>query len=177
MPVVRPAKKRQDVEDQLIILREAVKRHKGWQVVAELVNYESGCKGRADRKQFDAMLKAASQKELDLLYFWQLDRLSREGIKKTIHYLELLAGWQVRFKSHTEEYLDIDNELIRHMLLGVLSYFAQQEAVKVSENTKVGLQRAKAKGKRLGRPPLSDFFHPPIMTAQTSIITTLSYFK
>jgi DNA invertase Pin-like site-specific DNA recombinase len=40
--------------------------------------------------------------------------------------------------------------------LGVLSYFAEQEAVKISENTKIGLIKARKKGKRLGRPPLSD---------------------
>ncbi len=39
-----------------------------------------------------------------------------------------------------------------HILLGVLSYFAELEAKKISERTKAGLQRAVAGGKRLGRP-------------------------
>lgn len=58
----------------------------------------------------------------------------------------------MRFKSHTEPYLDTDNELISHILLGVLSYFAELEAVRISERTKAGLKRARARGKTLGRP-------------------------
>jgi DNA invertase Pin-like site-specific DNA recombinase len=143
---------KQDVENQFIQLREAC-NSKGWQIVREYVDYESGRKGRDKRLDFDRMLIDASQGVFQLLYFWRLDRFSREGIKMTIHYLELLNGWNIRFKSHTETYLDTDNELISHILLGVLSYFAEQEAVKISENTKIGLIKARKKGKRLGRPP------------------------
>ena len=39
-----------------------------------------------------------------------------------------------------------------HILLGVLSYFAQLEATKISTRTKAGLARVKAQGKTLGRP-------------------------
>lgn len=146
---------KQDVENQFIQLRQACKE-RGWHIVREYVDYESGRKGREKRRDFDTMLNEASQGVFNLLYFWRLDRFSREGIRKTVHYLELLAGWNIKFKSHTETYLDTDNELVAHILLGVLSYFAEQEAVKISENTKIGLIKARKKGKRLGRPPQSD---------------------
>lgn len=58
----------------------------------------------------------------------------------------------MRFKSYTEPLLDTDNELVAHIIIGVLSYFAQQEAVRISERTKAGLQRLKKQGKTLGRP-------------------------
>jgi DNA invertase Pin-like site-specific DNA recombinase len=129
---------KQDVENQFIQLREACDS-KGWQIVREYVDYESGRKGRDKRQDFDKMLTEASQGVFQLLYFWRLDRFSREGIRQTIHYLELLNDWNIKFKSHTETYLDTDNELISHILLGVISYFAEQEAVKISENTKIGV--------------------------------------
>jgi len=43
--------------------------------------------GRRNRPQFDAVMLAASQRNFDLLLFWALDRLSREGIVKTLSYL------------------------------------------------------------------------------------------
>lgn len=55
------------------------------------------------------------------------------------------------FKSYTEPFLDTDNELIAHIVLGVNSYYAQQEALRISEITKAGLGRARKNGKVLGR--------------------------
>jgi DNA invertase Pin-like site-specific DNA recombinase len=82
---------KQDVENQFIQLRQSC-QERGWQIVREYVDYESGRKGRDTRRDFDTMLNEASQGVFQLLYFWRLDRFSREGIKKTIHYLELLNG-------------------------------------------------------------------------------------
>lgn len=148
-------KEKQDVENQFLVLREAC-QGRGWEVVEEYVDYVSGRKGRESRSSFDQMLIDAGQGKFDLLYFWRLDRFSREGIKKTVQYLELLSGWGIKYKSHTETYLDTENELVSHILLGVVSYFAEQEAVKISENTKAGLEKARRKGRRLGRPPLGE---------------------
>ncbi len=58
----------------------------------------------------------------------------------------------MRFKSHTEPYLNTDNELIAHIVLGVTSYYAQLEALRISDRTKAGLARARASGKVIGRP-------------------------
>lgn len=57
------------------------------------------------------------------MLFWALDRFSREGIRKTIAYLEHLDACGVAFKSYTEPFLDTDNELITHIVLGVTSYY------------------------------------------------------
>ena len=84
--------------------------------------------------------------------FWSLDRFSREGIRKTISYLQRLDHSGVRFRSHTEPYLNTENELIAHIVLGVTSYYAQLEAVRISDRTKAGLERARADGKVTGRP-------------------------
>ncbi len=57
----------------------------------------------------------------DRVLAWSLDRFTREGIQKTIFYLQQLDGLGVNFKSYTEQYLDTDNELIRHVVLGMLA--------------------------------------------------------
>lgn len=93
-----------------------------------------------------------------------LDRFSREGIRKTIHYLQQLDGYGVRFKSYTESYLDTDNELVSHILLGVLSYFAELEAKRISERTKAALARKKAQGVILGQPSKFNRYRESLMT-------------
>jgi DNA invertase Pin-like site-specific DNA recombinase len=47
-----------------------------------------------------------------------------------------------------------DNELVRNVLLAVMSSLAKVEAQKIGERTKAGMARAKAAGKRIGRPTL-----------------------
>lgn len=148
---VSTADGRQETENQLSALREYCKRQ-GYEVYAEYVDNESGRKGRGERVAFGRLFADAERRRFGLVLFWSLDRFSREGIRKTIHYLQRLEHLGVRFKSHTEPYLDTDNELVSHILLGVLSYFAELEARKVSERTRAGLERARAEGKAIGRP-------------------------
>jgi DNA invertase Pin-like site-specific DNA recombinase len=142
----------QETDNQLLQLREFCERWEGHELVAEYVDRESGARGRRERRGFDRMFADAARRRFDVLLFWALDRFSREGIRKTIAYLERLDECGVSFKSYTEPFLDTDNELIAHIVLGVTSYYAQQEALRISDRTKAGLERARRSGKVLGRP-------------------------
>ena len=141
----------QETDNQLLVLREEIQRA-GEQLVEVYVDRETGTKGRRERSDFDRMFQDAERRRFDLLRFWALDRFSREGIRKTIGYLQRLDNLGVRFKSHTEPYLNTDNELIAHIVIGVTSYYAQLEAQRISDRTKAGLARARASGKVIGRP-------------------------
>lgn len=90
------------------------------------------------------------------MLFWALDRFSREGMVPTIQYLQRLASYGVNFHSYTEPHLATDNELVRDILLALLSSLARQESRRLSERTKAGLARVRAQGQRLGRPAISD---------------------
>jgi DNA invertase Pin-like site-specific DNA recombinase len=81
----------QDHANQLEQLREFASRQ-GWEIVTEYRDTASGS-GRRTRPQFDAVMLAASQRKFDLLLFWALDRLSREGVVNTLGYLEQLRTW------------------------------------------------------------------------------------
>lgn len=142
----------QETDNQLIQLREFCGRWEDHELVAEYVDRESGTRGRRERKDFDRMFADAARRRFDVLLFWALDRFSREGIRKTIAYLQRLDECGVSFKSYTEPFLDTDNELIAHIVLGVSSYYAQREALRISDRTKAGLERARKNGKILGRP-------------------------
>jgi DNA invertase Pin-like site-specific DNA recombinase len=68
----------------------------------------------------------------------------------------------VKFKLYQEAFLDTDNELVAHNFLGVLFYFAQHEATKISSRTKAGLERVRTRGNTLGR--LDGFaVHGPVL--------------
>jgi DNA invertase Pin-like site-specific DNA recombinase len=49
-------------------------------------------------------------------------------------------------------HLATDNELVRNILLALLSSLAKVEAQKISERTKAGMARAKARGIKIGHP-------------------------
>ncbi len=149
----------QETENQLRILRDEIERN-GYTLVGEYVDRESGRKGKRERSEFARLFEDAERRKLDLVLFWSLDRFSREGIRKTIAYLQRLDHLGVRFRSHTEPYLDTSNELIAHIVLGVTAYYAQLEAVRISDRTKAGLERARVAGKVIGRPDAFEQWRP-----------------
>src|SRR5215469_5164388 len=143
---------KQDNGNQLIQLREFAAKQ-GWQVVAEFVDVVSGS-GKKDRSQFDAMMLAASQRQFDVLLFWKLDRLSREGVRRTLAYLERLDSWGVRWRSFMEPFFDSCG-IMRDVVISIMATLAEQERVNISDRTKAGLRRARKAGKVLGRTPLA----------------------
>jgi len=70
-------------------------------------------------------------------------------------HLQSLASYGADFRSFTEAHLATDNEIVRNILLALLASLAKVEAQKISESTKAGMARARAKGKRIGRPTIS----------------------
>jgi DNA invertase Pin-like site-specific DNA recombinase len=145
--------KGQDPENQLRELREWCQRS-GHEVVREFVEHVSGRKGEVDRPQFAAMMDDAAKRKFDVLLVWALDRLTREGMAATVLYLRRLTTYGVAFHSYTEPLISTDNELVRDIVVAIMSSLARVEARKVSERTRAGLARARAKGKHLGRPEL-----------------------
>jgi DNA invertase Pin-like site-specific DNA recombinase len=97
------------------------------------------------------MFKDASQRRFDVLLFWSLDRLSREGVLETLQHLNRLTGYGIQWRSYTEQYLD-STGMFRDAVIGILAAIAKQEKVRISERTKAGLERARREGRILGRP-------------------------
>jgi DNA invertase Pin-like site-specific DNA recombinase len=141
--------KGQDVENQLRQLREFCSKQ-GWEIVHEYIDKVSGS-GKKQRKQFEAMMLSASQRQFDMLLFWSLDRLSREGVLPTLTYLQRLDGYGVNWRSFTEQYLD-STGIFKEAVLAILATVAKQERLRISERVLAGLETARSKGKRLGRP-------------------------
>jgi DNA invertase Pin-like site-specific DNA recombinase len=142
--------KGQDVENQLQQLRQfAVSQN--WTVVHEYIDKASGKRG--DREQFQRLFVDASQRKIDLVLFWSLDRFSREGVLETLHHLQRLAQYGVGYRSFTEQYLDSCG-VFKDAVLSVLATIAKQERVRISERVHAGLAKARKQGRIGGRPRL-----------------------
>ena len=140
---------KQDNANQLDDLEEFVRTQQGWNLVLEFVDTVTGS-GKKECPEFKRMMLAASQRKFDLLLFWKLDRLSREGTRKTLVYLTQLDSWGVAWRSFMEPFFDSCG-MMRDVVISILSTLAEQERISISERTKAGLQRARRAGKRLGR--------------------------
>lgn len=134
----------QEPENQLEPLR-AWAKSQDWEVVEEYIDRCSG--GNHNRPNFKKMLNDAMLLKFNLILVWKLDRFSREGISHTLSYIQRLQSRKVGVKSMTESWLDTSNDNpISEMLLAVMSWVAQEERRKISERTKLGIQRRKNLG-------------------------------
>jgi DNA invertase Pin-like site-specific DNA recombinase len=141
---------KQETLNQLAQLREFC-RQQGWLMIAEYIDHETG--SVTTRADFQKMLLHASQRKFDVLLFWALDRLTREGTLATLQYFERLTSYQVGYKSFTEPYLDSCGTF-KDVVISLLATMAKQERLRMGERVRAGLQQARRLGKKLGRPPL-----------------------
>jgi len=148
----RVSRDRQTTANQLLELR-AVAERMGWEVAAEYVDHAvSGSKGRDQRPQFDAMLKAAARREVDVIAAWSVDRLGR-SLQHLVSFLDELHGKRVDLYLHQQ---GIDTTTPGgKALFQMCGVFAEFERSMILERIHAGLNRAKAEGKRLGRPKVS----------------------
>ena len=140
--------KGQDVENQLHQLKDFAQKQ-GWEIVHQFSDHTSG--KTSDREQFKNMFSAASKRKFDVLLFWSLDRLSREGALETLQHLQRLTAYGIGYRSYTEPYLDSLGPF-RDGVISILACLARQERIRLSERTLSGLERARAQGRVGGRP-------------------------
>ena len=141
-------KDNQEVENQLRQLRD-FSVLQGWTLVREYVDHETGSTN--DRGAFQAMFRDASQRKFDVLLFWALDRLSREGVLETLQHLNRLTACGVGYRSFTEQYFDSCG-VFKDAVIAIIATVAKQERVRISQRVRAGLETARSKGRRLGRP-------------------------
>lgn len=143
---------RQDTENQFAQLRQFAATQR-WEVVYEYRDHASGKSSK--RPQFEAMFEAASRREFDVVLFWALDRLSREGTVETLNHLQRLTSYGVHWRSFTEQYLD-STGIFREAVIGILAAVAKQERIRISERVHAGLAKARKQGRLGGRPKAED---------------------
>jgi DNA invertase Pin-like site-specific DNA recombinase len=112
-----------------------------WELVAEFTEVESG--RRNDRPELDKALAACKRNKAKLVIA-KLDRLSRN-----LAFIATLMDSGV-------EFVAVDNPHANKLTIHILAAVAQHEREIISARTSAALEAAKARGKRLGNPKLSE---------------------
>ena len=139
----------QTTENQLRDLRAAAKRL-GWTVTAEFVDHGiSGAKGRRERPQLDAMLKAIARKEFDVIAAWAVDRLGRSLID-LVSLLQEMHAVGVDLYLH-QQGINTTTPAGKAMFQ-MMGVFAEFERSMIQERVKSGIERARTLGTKSGKP-------------------------
>ena len=141
----------QTPENQLMQLR-GVAEKAGWTVVDEFVDHGiSGAKGRDQRPAFDRLCRAATRREIDVVTAWSVDRLGR-SLQDLVAFLGDLQASDVDLYLH-QQGVDTTTPGGR-ALFQMMGVFAEFERAMMRDRIRAGLARARAQGRRLGRPPV-----------------------
>lgn len=117
---------------------------KGWRVVAEYREVGSGSEIRK-RKYLRQALQMIKDEEADVIVVWRLDRLTRS----ILDFQKIIKDLGPKVVSIMES-LDMTSSSGR-LMANILISFAQYERESISERTKLGQERARKKGKKIGR--------------------------
>jgi putative DNA-invertase from lambdoid prophage Rac len=148
---VRVSRDDQNVENQIsLLLSEGLSRE------SIFVDCISGISPIEDRDGYTKMMQVIKNRpagELVTLYVFEISRLGRSFLEtlNTVRILEE-SGVRVWSLSPAESWSRIDDKKLRDLMLSIFSWVADRERENLIERTKLGLARAKAEGKHLGRP-------------------------
>jgi len=142
----------QTIKNQQCELEQAAERH-GW-VIAKIFQDAgiSGAKGREKRPGLDAMLKGVARRDFDLVAAWSVDRLGR-SLQDLVGTLGELQAKGVGLYLH-QQGIDTTTPAGK-ALFQMLGVFAEFERAMIRERVMAGLGRARAQGRRLGRPKVA----------------------
>jgi len=139
----------QNLENQQIKLREIAKL-KGYESIVEYSDKGiSGKHGRDIRTGFDALIKDATSKNFDMILVWSVDRLGR-SLQDLISFLNEIHSVGCNLYIHNSQ-MDTSTPAGK-MLFSVMATVSEFERSLISERVKLGMQRAVADGRKLGRP-------------------------
>jgi len=140
----------QSPEMQLRELRDYVAR-RGWTLVAEYV--DEGISGAKDsRPELNRLMEDAHRRKFDCVLVWTFDRFAR-SVSHLLRALETFKSQGIEFISFSEQ-MDTGTPTGR-MIFNVLGAVAELERSLIAERVRAGVRKAKAKGKRLGRPKVA----------------------
>ena len=138
--------KKQDPEMQLAELR-AFCLAREWQIVGEYTDYCSGAK--ESRPELNKLVTGASQRAFDIVLVWKLDRFAR-SLKHLVTAVSQFEALGISFVSLRDQ-IDMTTPAGR-LMFQIIGAMAEFERSLIVERTRAGISRARAKGKRLGRP-------------------------
>jgi DNA invertase Pin-like site-specific DNA recombinase len=138
----------QDPELQLRELREYIAA-RGWRAAGEYI--DTGVSGaKESRPELNRLMADAHRRKFDVVLVWKLDRFGR-SLRHLVNALAELEARGIAFVSLRDN-LDLTTPSGR-LMFQIIGAMAEFERSLIQERVRAGLRNARAKGKRLGRPP------------------------
>jgi DNA invertase Pin-like site-specific DNA recombinase len=138
----------QTTDLQLEALRDYSQARR-FKVVEEYV--DEGISGaKAKRPALDRLLHDAHRRRFDVLLVWKLDRLGR-SLSHLIRVVDTLGSLGVDLVSLGDPGLDTTSPHGK-LIFSIMGAVAEFERDLIRERTRAGMQAAKRRGKRIGRP-------------------------
>ena len=106
---------------------------------------------KASRPALDELMGDARKRKMDIVLVWRFDRFAR-SVSHLLQALEAFRTVGIEFASLSEQ-IDTSTPTGK-MTFTVLGAVAELERSLIVERVRMGLQSARKKGKRLGRPPI-----------------------
>lgn len=139
----------QTTENQISVLTEVCERF-GYVLVDTYIDEGiSGSKGREHRKEFDRMCKDMIRGKFHRILVWDISRLGR-SLTHLVEFLNEVQSIGVHLYIH-QSGIDTSTPTGK-MMFQMIGVFSEFERELIRERVKVGLQRVKSKGVKLGRP-------------------------
>ncbi|MEX2649962.1 MAG: recombinase family protein [Alphaproteobacteria bacterium] len=143
----------------------------GWQVVTTFKDKgTTGTEHRDDRATLEALLEGAGRNEFDLVAAWSVNRLGR-SLQDLCGTLGELHAKGVDLYLH-EQGIDTTTPEGK-VLFQMLDVFTKFERSIIQERVRVGLARARAQGKQLGRPAVSSAVEKAILAKRAEGMSML----
>src|SRR5246127_77583 len=137
----------QDPHMQIRELREYCKR-RGWDIEGEYVD-TGVCGAKEHRPQLDVLLAVYRKRRVDAVVVYRYDRFAR-SLRQLVNALEEFRSLGIEFIS-LHEGIDTSTPNGR-LVFGIMASIAEFERELIRDRVRSGVQHARAKGKRLGRP-------------------------
>lgn len=121
---------------------------RGWKIV-RVYRERRSAKAGAERPQWAQLRKDAARRRFGAVAVWSLDRMGRSSI-------DLLTAVRA-FEARKTKLLIVREDIdttgpVGHLTLTILAAVAEMERDRIAERTRAGLEGARARGVRLGRP-------------------------
>lgn len=146
---LRVSTKNQDTANQRLVLDKWIAEN-GHKLVAVYEEQESAWR-QGHQRELSRLVRELPKRKVDTLWCWSLDRLTRQGGGTLAQMIADFNKRGVDVVTNQESWLDQEG-WARDLLILVWGYMAQYESGRISRRVLAGLDRAKAKGKALGRP-------------------------
>src|SRR5229473_232126 len=122
---------------------------RGWRLVDSYLDV--GISGTKDKRpELDRLMADAHKRRFDVVVVWRFDRFAR-SVSHLLRALETFNALGIAFVSLSEQ-MDTTTPTGK-MVFTVLGAVAELERSLIVERVRAGLRNARAKGKRIGRPP------------------------